>query len=472
MPQSFRQLLVGRTLLDGQVLPPTTQIKSTRAIVIEKFLGEERFGEIFSAHFAIDNAQSFLLKIPSQPLSETHKYLQNEIEILEMLQEPGNPHIPFVQQTFLLGGSKRLPLYLFCLLEPYSTRFRGLAQGEAVPHLEALQILYVLTKTLCYLEEKQIVHGDLNRDTVKFCEKMPVLAHWSVAKNLQQANPNAAKYGDPTWLPPEALTIEKDSQGVPSLCCQQLDTKADIWGLGLLFMFYLTGHTPFDDFSPDGDIETNLRAILELSLEKIASKYRSYCKRILNMQFMGGQAREDMLWNEIHSLYITKWDIDNTLAALDTTLVRRFSLETKINRRNELLKAGRAKAILFKEFYLEMLFFVFDVCTATLKKRVTARELASILDGIFPGLAKQTIALAAKQYIPSFEPMKETTRIIKNQRFVPKTESLAQQARSRPRHSMKSIASQKLQNMVSEEMGNYLSQRAIIPKLKQDESSG
>lgn len=481
MTQYFNQILLGRKIYEGKVLPSSMESSTTNVIAVERYLGEQSFGEIFQCRFATPGSKPFLMKVPGPPLGETHKYLQNEIDKLESLANPGHPQIPMIQKSFLLGNEKKLPFYLYSLSVPGGIRFPELKAHKPISHLDALKIFYLLAKCLGYLAERHIVHGDINADTVQFYDRMPVLMHWPFAKSLDEiarivAEQFAPPYADIAWLPPEVISVEVKNQTTDVFFHpEELGEKTDVWGVGLLLMYYLTNSQLFDDKAPDENALTFIQRVPSFSQKQILSRYRNRCKIFLEQSYLGFMppVEEEQFISDIYQVCQSTEDTFAAIAFLERDLVSKFAIDTLVATRNKLLASGKSKLQMIREVYLQIIMTLFDMCTAQVKVRVRAPQLVQLIECLLPGLAAQANMLLTRAYIPLFtetanvdsmSPIGHTHRLTKQQRFHPTSQLVPEKPRAQPRYSMKDMDGQRVDNLVQEERHRYLNEGKGMPR--------
>lgn len=497
MAQYFHQILIGKKLFEGKVLPVATDVSSPNAVIIERFLGIQRGGEIFQCRFSGNN-KVFLVKIPAPPLEQTHKYLTNEIEVLEKLAKPGLAQIPGIQASYISGSQKQLPLYLSPLVVSATVHFPELAQRKPISHLEAIKIFYLLAKSLEYLSGYQIAHCDIHPETVQFYDRMPILTHFGAAKNWSQSwseeRGPAAKYGDPLWLPPEVLSIEAGSNAPEiSFHPQEFGDKTDVWALGLLWMYYLTGSKIFEDMAIDGSFEGILQNMQNISQKQMMSRYRNRCKLFLDQRYLafGSEIDEEQFIAEIGDLFLMEQEKESPLTGIDHDKVVRFGIDSMMATRKKLMSQGRQKSKFLKEVYLQMLMTFFDMCTAPVKLRVNAQQLVVTLDSLLPGLSKQAHMVQSQPYVPLFQdaskvavpsaatPVGQGSPLLRPQTFRANNYTPAatgsggvaqpnagapaatvfERPRSQLRHSMKNVDTQKVQNLIQQERHRYFGKK-------------
>jgi serine/threonine protein kinase len=418
MAQYFHQILIGKKLLEGKVLPASYEVSTPNAILIENFLAIQRGGEIFQARFAGGN-RAFLLKIPAPPLEETNKYIQNEITVLEKLAKPGVLQIPVIQKSSLAGSQKSLPFYVSQLVASYNMRFPELLQRKAINHVEAMKIFYLLAKALEYLAAYQIVHSDIHPDTVQFYDHMPMITHFGAAKNWRETwseiSSLAAKYGDPLWLPPEVFTIELAQDGAPEVVFhpEEFGDKTDVWALGLLLAYYLTGTKIFEDISLDGGINGVLQNIPSISQKQMVARYRNRCKLFLEQNYLtfASAMDETQFINEIGELCWAEHENEASLGAIDRDQMVRFGIDNLMTTRKKMIAQSRQKSKFLKEFYVQILVALFDMCIAPAKLRANGKQLVVVLNCLLPGLARQANFLQCQPYVPQFQDTATSTSV-------------------------------------------------------------
>lgn len=94
-------------------------------------------------------------------------------------------------------------------------------------------------EALCYLHEKRIAHRDIKPENILFMRDGSVkLADFGLSRKLINKS-NLTVVGTPYYISPEMLQGHYSSQ-------------CDIWSLGIVLYFALTGLLPFDGENLDG----------------------------------------------------------------------------------------------------------------------------------------------------------------------------------------------------------------------------
>lgn len=166
-------------------------------------------------------------------------------------------YIPYISMEYLAGGTlkerieKRLPLQ------------------------ETLDIIKTVAGALGYAHQRGIIHRDIKPQNILFTESgSPVLSDFGIAKALGSTTTimtaSGVSLGTPRYMSPEQI------KG------QQIDSRADIYSLGVLFYEMLTGELPYfaeDSFAmafmhvaePIPELPLNL-AVFQPVLNKLLAK--------------------------------------------------------------------------------------------------------------------------------------------------------------------------------------------------------
>lgn len=89
-----------------------------------------------------------------------------------------------------------------------------------------------LLSALCYIHSKNICHRDIKPENILFKDQEPKLADFGLAR-LMAGTSNFSLVGTPYYLAPEVISGD-------------YNMKCDVWSLGIVIYFALTGKKPFD----------------------------------------------------------------------------------------------------------------------------------------------------------------------------------------------------------------------------------
>ncbi|MGO9587745.1 MAG: protein kinase domain-containing protein [Limisphaerales bacterium] len=144
---------------------------------------------------------------------------------------------------------------------------RKLLQARRLASAEALAIVPQICQALQYAHEQGVIHRDIKPENILLDKKGQVkIADFGIAKLLDQAPQDisltGAKdvVGTPYYMAPEQ--IEKP---------QTVDSRADIYSLGVVFYEMLTGELPLGNFPPPSQkvqIDVRLDEVVLRAMEK------------------------------------------------------------------------------------------------------------------------------------------------------------------------------------------------------------
>ncbi|WP_433206275.1 protein kinase domain-containing protein [Nocardia sp. CA-107356] len=132
-----------------------------------------------------------------------------------------------------------------------------------------------LADALQHASERGVLHRDIKPANVLLsAEGIPKLADFNVSssKHLKGTSPLAYFGGSLAYMSPEQL--EACHPDLPETAAD-LDTRSDIFALGVMMWELLTGRRPFADETSAGDSETSLARMLELRRRPVESTFLS-----------------------------------------------------------------------------------------------------------------------------------------------------------------------------------------------------
>ncbi|KAJ1916231.1 Calcium/calmodulin-dependent protein kinase type I [Mycoemilia scoparia] len=156
----------------------------------------------------------------------------NEIRILRKVSLK-HPNVLSLDDCFETPNSVYLVTGL-CTggdLFDYVSEYGPLAEKEVRP------IIRGVLSGIQFLHENGIVHHDIKPENIIFrstdSRDMPIIADFGMAELLDDKNSCSHIGGTPGYIAPEILK------------CSVHDSSVDMWSLGILTYFSLSGHTPF-----------------------------------------------------------------------------------------------------------------------------------------------------------------------------------------------------------------------------------
>ncbi|MFQ6392104.1 serine/threonine-protein kinase [Nocardia sp. KC 131] len=132
-----------------------------------------------------------------------------------------------------------------------------------------------LADALQHASERGVLHRDIKPANVLLsAEGIPKLADFNVSssKRIKGTSPLAYFGGSLAYMSPEQL--EACHPDLPATAAD-LDTRSDIFALGVMLWELLTGRRPFADERSAGESETSLARMLELRRRPVESKFLS-----------------------------------------------------------------------------------------------------------------------------------------------------------------------------------------------------
>ncbi len=168
-------------------------------------------------------------------LEHVLKRFEREAKALARLTHPNIVHIndygeqdgiPYLVMDFLPGGTLKPRL------------------GRPIPWQEAARLLVPVADALGYAHEHGIIHRDVKPSNILLTDKgQPMLTDFGIAKILetegeQTLTGTGVGIGTPEYMAPEQISSKN------------VDQRADIYALGIVFFEMLTGRRPFEADTP------------------------------------------------------------------------------------------------------------------------------------------------------------------------------------------------------------------------------
>ncbi|ADC90058.1 serine/threonine protein kinase [Thermocrinis albus DSM 14484] len=214
---------------EGEILLDTYQILS--------FLGKGTFGEVYKVRVLRGRyaGRVLALKVATDP--ETVEFLRREVQTLLLFN---HPHI--ISMISYMYRKDRNELYVLYELMDVGDLKDYVQRKGRLSEEEALGVLFHVAKGLDYLHTRGYIHGDVKPQNI-FGKR--------VMKNILW------KLGDFGLVRVRGSQTVLDVKGTvgyiaPEVFRNELRRSSDIFSLGCVLLFMLTGETPFG-----GDIKKN-----------------------------------------------------------------------------------------------------------------------------------------------------------------------------------------------------------------------
>jgi serine/threonine protein kinase len=241
---------------------PAELAKQFPQLEILELLGQGGMGAVYKARQKqLDRIVA--LKILPPEVGETEAFAERFTREARSLAKLNHPHIVTVYDF----GHTEEGLYYFVMEYVDGTDLRQVIQSGELEPAEALAIVPQICEALQFAHEEGIVHRDIKPENILIDKKGRIkIADFGLAKLLDK--PATAftltaaghRMGTPHYMAPEQI----EHPG-------QVDHRADIYSLGVVFYEMLTGELPIGRFAPPSKkvhVDVQLDEVVLRSLEK------------------------------------------------------------------------------------------------------------------------------------------------------------------------------------------------------------
>ncbi|HCO95762.1 MAG TPA: hypothetical protein DIU00_17755, partial [Phycisphaerales bacterium] len=208
---------------------------------ILELLGQGGMGVVYKARQRqLDRL--IALKILPPQISETEAFTERFTREVRSLAKLNHPHIVTVHDF----GKTETGLYFFVMEFVDGTDLRQVVRAGKTDSAEALAIIPQICEALQYAHDENIVHRDIKPENILLDKKGRVkIADFGLAKLLDRPatiytlTKAGQKMGTPHYMAPEQIEHP-----------DQVDHRADIYSLGVVFYELLMGQLPIGRFDP------------------------------------------------------------------------------------------------------------------------------------------------------------------------------------------------------------------------------
>jgi len=248
----------------GGFIPPEPSILAAQFPQLEiiELLGQGGMGAVYKARQKqLDRLVA--LKILPPEVGRTEAFAERFTREARSLAKLSHPRIVSVHDF----GHTEDGLYYFIMEFIDGTDLRRVIQSGALSATEALAIVPQICEALQFAHEEGIVHRDVKPENILLDKKGRVkIADFGLAKLLDRPatvytlTQAGQRMGTPHYMAPEQI----EHPG-------QVDHRADIYSLGVVFYEMLTGELPLGRFAPPSQkvqVDVRLDQVVLHSLEK------------------------------------------------------------------------------------------------------------------------------------------------------------------------------------------------------------
>ena len=233
----------------------------------QEIIGKGKFGIVYlgthkktGKKVAIKIINKFLLK-----KEEDKELIKNEIDIMKLCNHPNiiklldhfeNSEYIYIIMEYLSGGT---------LTQYIKKRYFNFSENQAS------NIIYQIGNGIKYLHNYCIIHRDLKTDNIMLTEDNEnatiKIIDFGLSKIISSNESLIDGYGTLTFTAPEVLTREPYNKEI------------DIWSLGIILFYMLTGHFPFEGINE----EIIAKKIVYQSLEFNSEEWETRSHKVKNL---------------------------------------------------------------------------------------------------------------------------------------------------------------------------------------------
>ena len=167
---------------------------------------------------------------------------------VELLQKLNNDSIVKVYDQFPLGDN----FYIVMELVDGMNIEQYVQTNGAIPYEQSIQIMIKILEAMQFVHERQFVHRDMKPSNIMIRnDKRICILDFGIAKDMgNQRNGTYTIAG--TIIGSDGYMSPEQAEGL------SIDHRADIYALGCVFYYMLTGHHAYDTLSSDYETRANI----------------------------------------------------------------------------------------------------------------------------------------------------------------------------------------------------------------------
>ena len=246
----------------GFVPPPLAEIaRLFPQLEVIAFLGKGGMGAVYEARQPALGRRVALKVLPARATAQAGfaERFNREARALARLSHPG------IVSVYDFGQADGLPYFLMEYVD--GATLRQVTQTRKLAPREALGIVPQICAALQYAHDEGVVHRDIKPENILIDKKGRVkIADFGIAKIIDPETPAVALtgvqdvVGTPHYMAPEQVEHPRE-----------VDHRADIFSLGVVFYEMLTGELPLGKFQPPShraEMDVRLDEVVMRTLEK------------------------------------------------------------------------------------------------------------------------------------------------------------------------------------------------------------
>ena len=219
---------------------------------LQELLGEGGFGEVYLAEQTSPVTRSVALKIIKLGMDTRRLVRRFEAE-RQTLAQMSHPNIA----EFYDAGTTETGRPFFVMELVRGVAITAYCDVRRLDLSDRLRLFLDVCRAVQHAHRKGVIHRDIKPTNVMVMERdgksVPKIIDFGIAKATQHRSPQQAIYtehrqfiGTPQYMSPEQLQLGN----------RDIDTRSDVFSLGVILYELLVGATPFDlQGSSDGDWE-------------------------------------------------------------------------------------------------------------------------------------------------------------------------------------------------------------------------